>query len=503
MNWVMPVQWLTYLWLGDHERGLCWWADSAEGWTLPKDKKTPVVEITRRNGVVTAVFHLLSRPATVLWKNAMPRKIEFAFAATPLKPRPTWARDIGLCNPAVTRQRGPRLAWFGSCAWALSGTDKYQGNPYTFAHLRPVNAACEAWLKKRMDQAHAQGQFGLAYTDMRSRSLIGEPEKAFVWEWAPSRTDLRKTTVEKAPFHAGYGVSSTQSRIDYDLWCLNRNMDLGMDFWYFDEIQNEGQVNPATGLGYRDEDGRWMPTMRMFQYRQLWKRLYTLMHERGQEEPVIVMHNTSTTYAGPMAFCTTTWDFEEGNNDPTARQLTKFGMDYLITEAMGHQYGFAASTLGPGGKFEGWLERHPEEKVSADRHWVGVHMLLDMNPYLTSAKAVEAGLKTLGEFGWNERDCRWIPFWEAAKQGLFTTSPAERVYASMYKRGAKTLLIILNDTNQDVTINWQPAAKLGVRGPLVDAEAPGTTIAPTGTAYPIPLSHFNYRAFLLETGGAE
>ena len=210
------------------------------------------------------------------------------------------------------------------------------------------------------------------------------------------------------------------------------------------------------------------------------------------------MHNTSTTYAGPMAFCTTTWDFEEANSDPNARQLTKFGLDYLQTEAMGHQYGFAASTLGPSRGFERWVKT-PEEEALIGRHWMGVHMLLDMNPYLSSAPAVLQGLKTLGEFGWNEPDCRWIPFWEAKEAGLFTLPPEGRHYASLYVRGKKGLLVVLNDTNEDAKISFHPGPNLSLAGPLADAENPNARIPSAGGNFEIPVPRYNYRALLLET----
>jgi hypothetical protein len=333
---------------------------------------------------------------------------------------------------------------------------------------------------------------------MRARSLVGDVEKAHAWEWAPSREVRRKDVIAGAPQHVALGVAAVPSRVDYDLWCFKRGMDWGIDYWYFDELQNEGQINPVTELGYRDEDGRWLPTGRLFTYRELWKRLYTMMQlDHGQKEPIIVMHNTSTTYAGPMAFCTTTWDFEEANADPAQRQLTKFGLDYLITESMGHQYGFVGSTLGPALKFEPWLAEHPEEKESAERHWMGVHMILDMNPYLTRAKAVCDGLAMLGDFGWNQPDCRWIPYWEAEAKKLYGVTPGENVYVSAYQRPGRMLLILLNDTNSETAVTWRPSGNLKVQR-VRDAEAPEEEVPARDGAYTVKIPHFDYRALVAE-----
>lgn len=493
VNWVMPVQWIPYLWLGDTERGLCWWADSAEGWTLPKKADTPVVKIEREEDRVSAVFHLVTPDSPVLWKDESPRRIVFALEATPVRPMVSWARDIGLNDPKVTHQRGPRLDWIGSAHWATLGQEK---TPYTYAYLRPVNEDAAGELRKRAKVSAQRGKNLLLYTNMRSRALVGEEEKAFAWEWNPSQEDPSSEMIRNAPHHRNIFVNSAPSRIDYDLWCFNRLMDLGARAFYFDEIQTEGQINPLAGLGYRDEDGKWMPTMRLFAYRDLWKRLYTLMQERGISEPIIVLHNTSTTYAGPMAFATATWDFEEANSDPNQRQLTRFGMDYLITEAMGHQYGFAASTLGPSPGFERWIKPgDTESERKAARHWMGIHMILNMNPYLRSHKVVEEGLGILGEFGWNEPDTEWVPYWKAGEFFSYHPGPDARQYVSLYLRGREGLLIFLNDTNEDVTVEWKPVSKLPVRGALQDAESEGKMVSAKEGVFAVRLPKFDYRAF--------
>ncbi|MCM8769473.1 MAG: DUF6067 family protein, partial [Candidatus Omnitrophica bacterium] len=505
LNWTMPAAWLSYVWLGDYERGLCWWADSAEGWSLPKAKNKPVVTVYRKNGWVELVFSLIDQTRPVLWKNERPRKIVFALEATPIKPRPSWAREIGIVETSLTRQNAPRFYWVGNTYWTFFGQEK-QNEPatgkYTFAHLRPINEAAAVELKKRTAEQKKQGRQTLVYTDMRARSLAHEEPKYFAWEWSPTTEDIRKKEIAEAPYYAARRISATQSRIDYDLWCFNLGMELGIDCWYFDEIQNEGQINPAVDLGYQDEEGRWLPTGRLFAYRELWKRLYTLMQEKGQKEPIIVIHNTSTTYAGPMAFTTTTWDFEEVNTEPKSRQLTMFGLGYLVAETMGHQYGFVGSTLGPLGpeyNFEPWLKKYPDQAESAARHWMGVHMVLDMNPYLAHHPAVVKGLKLLGEFGWNQPDCQWLPFWKAEKEKIYSFTPGatERVYVGMYRRPGKALVIILNDNPEEQVVTWIPSRKLKVTR-VMQAEEPEKEILSSGGAYQVKVGYFNYQALLVE-----
>jgi hypothetical protein len=524
VNWTMPASWLTYAWLGDYERGICWWADSAEGWALPWDRKTPTVEVIRRDGVVELVFHIISRTSPVLWRDEEPRRFVFALEATPIKSRASWSRDIGLCDRSITRQKFPRFGWIGygqPGAWWTHVGRQTEDYPSTFGFLRPLDAEAEENLRQLTAKARNEGRKMLVYTDFCARALSHDECRHYAAEWSPNTGDVLSSEIAAAPVRWLVPISSTQSRMDHDLWCLNLAMDLGIECWYFDEIQAMGQINPITGLGFRDEDGRWLPTMRLFQYRQFWKRLYTLMQERGEAEPVIVIHNTSTTYAGPMAFCTATWDLEEANPDFEARHLTKYGMDYLVTEVMGHQYGFAASTLGPGLLFEPWLKEHPEELASVERHWMGVHMLLDMVPYLTaegytdrklaatattddpfltSSKYVEDGLRVLGEFGWNEPDCHWMPFWKADEDGLFTGTPAEGVYSAAYVRDDRALVVLLNDTNEDKTVVWRFSDQFQVES-AADAEDGAVVEIKDGIS--ITISHYDYRLLIVRAVAGE
>ncbi|HPP12679.1 MAG TPA: hypothetical protein PKW42_08105, partial [bacterium] len=154
---------------------------------------------------------------------------------------------------------------------------------------------------------------------------------------------------------------------------------------------------------------------------------------------------------------------------------------------------------GPGYNFEPWLKKHPEEVEGAARHWMGVHMVLDMNPYLSHHPAVVHGLKLLGEFGWNQADCQWLPFWKAEKEKIFSCQPGagERVYASAYRRPGKALVVILNDTPEDKTVAWFFSRKLKVKK-VVDAEAPEKEIRVAGKSCQVKVAHFNYRVLLAE-----
>jgi hypothetical protein len=464
-NWMMPACHVSYMWLGDYDRGLCWWTDSTKGWTLPLNKTEPVEEIFRENGKVRTVIHIITHKTSPLWRGNEPRKLIFALEATPVKESPSWGRDVVSVDVAVPGLKGPFIKWFGSTWWAFPNckSEEMEGGRYAFGHIRCISPESEKALKELTDEYHKKDYKTLAYTDIRVRSMVGKEAKEYAFEWSPDKELPRQSVIKAKPYYDQIGVSATPSRIDYDLWCMKKLMDLGIDFWYFDEIDNRGQINPAANLGYQDEEGRWIPEGRLFAYRELWKRLYTMMQlDYGQKEPLIMLHNTSTTWGGPMAFASILLDFELNNADPTKRHLTQYGMDFLITETMGKQYGLASTCLGVGAHFEGWLDKYPEEKSAIQRHWIGIHMLLDMAPCLYSYTEVKNGIKIMADFGRNQPDCEWIPYWKAKKEKLYSYAPEDGIYVSSYKRPGKILLVFLNDTEKDQMVTWNPLPKLGI-----------------------------------------
>lgn len=88
----MKVRWMTrgnfipQIWQGNHQRGLCWFADDDRGWE-PEDNK-PALQVMRTGNTVTLRMNLISSPYTI----DKPRTITFGVMASPMKPTIRGAR---------------------------------------------------------------------------------------------------------------------------------------------------------------------------------------------------------------------------------------------------------------------------------------------------------------------------------------------------------------------------------------------------------------------------
>lgn len=482
---------IPYLWLGNERLGLCWWADKAEGWISPVDKRAPAIEVVRSGNEVQMVFHLFAKPVVL----KTPRKITFALEATPVRPKVIWARNASIFQGKDHKGKGPYFAWFGSCQWALSGKDHYKDYPYAFGHIRPVDKESEAWLKNKMDQLHSEGLQGLAYTDYRSRSYTPEL-RYYAWEWEKNGTALAKAQVEQARLSDLMEVNSAPSRMDYDLWCINENMKLGMDAWYFDEIQCTADRNPVANRGWLNEQGELEGECTLFAMRDYFKRLYTLMQERGVQEPLIIPHMTSTLFAGPFAFATAIYDYEYVNRDPEKRELLFAGLDGFRTTAMGHQYGLVGTVLcgEQGSPYIPFGDNQPL------RNWMGMQLLHDLNlqvtPYI-------GGI--LKKFGYYERDCTFTGYWDA--QGKLYDVEPDNIKVSVFRHANKAMLVFLNTANKDTLALWRPMKETGMTGNLVDADpAYGYTFYWTAKDErdfrKIFVPKYDYRLVLVDCAGA-
>src|SRR5205823_4320704 len=126
--------------------------DSDAGWVRPASAAAPQVEIVRTATAVQAVFHIIARPAEL----TAPRTIVFALEATPVRPKPSWSRSLNIL-PMNWMSRGPVYSWLGSTLWCLGWTDSYNGWPYAYGYIHPVDDNTKSILSRNAQLFHQAG----------------------------------------------------------------------------------------------------------------------------------------------------------------------------------------------------------------------------------------------------------------------------------------------------------------------------------------------------------
>lgn len=423
-----------YLWLGDGERGLCWFADTDRDWVL--DDKTPVLELTRQGEILTLRVHFITKAGPLL----RPHRIVFGLQATPTKPMPEgWRRWV-----ATKRIEGGRtVSWMGAnYYWGSLAYDVYPYD-YRFDYFDKLREARETgqadrqfiddWLKmwqeklgyqkgsqdERFFQAHVNAGFHSArsapwkeghrlfvYTNPRGVGFHVPEFATFQDEWLRYANFNRRWNPKA---DVGYDVSPSRSFQDYALWYY-RKMLTCFDGVYWDNTFLSAHFDPVIGEAWTDEQGRIHPTLGLMHLRELVKRTAVMLwqetksHPASRRPPITLAHMTNTQIVPVNSFlnCTMDWEWKYGLEDFQDR----FSADLTVAETIGRQVGAWPTILGGG---------HPDPKDPRldfmQRSRLGVTLVHEIQVFDYSPKRDQEIYRKLFDFGYGSDACRVFNYW--------------------------------------------------------------------------------------------
>ncbi len=272
-----------FVWLGDDQRGLMWFAESAAGW---HSSETPI-EVTRAGDVTQLIIHFVDRPETVTRKQLI-----FGLQAKPVKPIPAGWREWRVERVETRRSTTPRVEWEKDglpIQWRM--LSPLDGNKFSFRPATPRRC-------KR-----------------RALSAI---------------TRSRPTPREREPFadYMLYGIAQ---------WVKQH----GVDGVYFDGAGPPVPcANPLHGHGWLDANGKRQPTYAIFGLRDFYKRLWVMLSERVSE-PVVWVHADGKMPAPCFSFVTANYEgeFVQGPQLAGDALLSDAAVGFLALARSGHTMG--------------------------------------------------------------------------------------------------------------------------------------------------------------------
>ncbi len=472
---------IPYLWIGTTKGGLCWFADSDQGW-VPSNT-TPAIEIRRDGDRSTdLVLNLISEEFTI----DAPRTITFAFQASPVKQmHKGWRESKWWCGHTFYDFAG-------------SGSTIWQAIPYP----RDVEKS-----KAMVEQFHKQNKLAVPYFIHQTLPPNLVPEmKYFGDEW--------RTSISECLY---YGKTLTDYMVhSYAEWAKS----CGIDGYYVDNMRPVVCDNLKAGRGYTLPDGRVQPTYQMFSTREYFLRIRAAFLEQGKSGN-IVLHMTNNMilpWVGPADIA------YDGEHYVIYESMEKDFMDFWTLERMRvdypGQWGVAVNFMA---EYQGPWDPVRYEKVW--RAYIGMVILHDALPYgndgYNRAASIKAGRVP---FGITEDDVEFVGYW-VPDSGLKCDS--KDVYLAAWKRPGKLLLAVVNTgETADAQVALDPA-KLGLGDPkawkVTDTEAqskvqgkydpktktrevvwdgsaaPAITHDAAGTLT-VPVDRHDFRHILIETG---
>ena len=461
-NMIITGNFLPTTWIGDEDRGVAWMCDNDRTWVTDLDKAC--LDVVRKGGETAFRMHLLNKPGEL----KEPIEVTFGLQATPIKPRPV--------GGSWKKERTYGWSYF-DCPLIWEGCfDESRTKPGT-KHVSGWNGSGSPWYVD--EQAKKDGRWWRYFCFNSDRIIESEPiygpmVRDFGAEWY----------IEAALQHV-----QSKSHADFILWAYKQWHDQkGLTGVYHDNTHTGSWPGLVNDVGWVDDEGRVRAGYWVMAYREFMKR------ERAYwlsvtTPPVLYAHMTDAPIAGYLGWSDFWLDGENGGypdpkvQDPdfVDRWYNRKGMANLrIT--LGRQWGVMPTYLYQWGK----------DSTAA------VLGLLDLQGYTTTMAA-----KSPYDFGWNEADCEYVPYWDVRKMAQVTQGGPDVLCAAWKRPGRARLMISnLSEENRKVTVKLD-MKQFGLPSDVLATDEQTFEAVPIerGVIRGVAVSRHNYRLILLGKQG--
>lgn len=428
---------IPYVWVGNTQRGLCWFADNDQGWT--PDANTPAVQLVRpaAGGPVNLVFNFISAETMI----DQPRTIVFAFQASPVKAmRPGWRMDNWWCGDT-----------FGSNYVYPDGKGS------TIWQCRCFTTDVDA-CRKLVDARHKEFEYfpggpkrrGNAVPYFEYNTMAPSSEQKYFgeeWQSAQDKGSLGQLW---------YGKSLQDYIVDHlDKWIK----ECGIDGWYLDNVRPVASGNIDAGRGYLLPDGRIQPTFNMFGMREFFLRLRALWQENGKASE-IVNHMTNNMILPWNGAVDVAYD---GEHNVIYPNMGKDFMDFWSLERLrmdySGQWGVVVNFMT---EYQGRWD--PVRMAKVMRAYYGAVLLHDALPTGNSLPEVQTRALVVARerFGLGGDHVKFLGYWNGAS-GL--SCPTKDVYLAGWARPGKIMIAVVNFGEKTMAEVKADGTKLGLGSP--------------------------------------
>lgn len=441
-------------WLGDNERGLFWFCETAQFWPDWKDENA--FQTVRDHGAATLRFQLLKG-------QDLPKEwsYQFGLQATPVKPLPADWRKWRL-SPAP---RGNLTV-----PWPYDKPDSME----YFGYAAAKNPAI---FQQRIDKLHADGLKVLPYS-----LLNGIDPAAPEWKWFHQRWDVHHLDPPAAL------VSPTQKDWqDFVIWKTQQFLkQYDLDGFYHDLTYPYGWNEPLANTGWFDGK-EWQPTYPMLAYRDLYRRNYAMV-KADNPNNFLIGHIGMRLAIPVVAYEDAYLDGERLLSVLKDSYTDVMPLDEWRTRFWGRQWSVIPIVLP---EFRG---KYAQE-MQPTRGLAALVMLHDSSvwPIWSNSAAWKEMYDALDSFGY--ADSKFIPYFDPIPPA---STDMKDVYISVYKLPDRALAIVGNTSHQDrsgtVTLN---AKRIGLPDTKVLLWPDKTPVQRDGDEITLTVPALGYKMLLI------
>lgn len=458
----LKTKFLPYFWIGEHKRGLFWFAESDKGWSNRMENSGYDLH-REKDGKVYMLVKFINVPVEL----KKTREIQFGFLATPIKPTVV----------------GQELSY----KW-----DHTMGMGVLTVGFEMLDTWMTQQLAYKNKSSHVVYLAGNLYNAGESEYRYFSDE---VKRFPPSDYTLSMGSLKykvKGPRGDSYllnYIDWTPELRDFYVWRMEKILrETGMDGIYLDNAYPSffTDMQKSGKLCYVREDGKIQPGSHILIVRDFFKRLAVLCHKYNKRYPRFVIHNTAAQYLPRYTFT----DVGYGGEMNIPKNGDHFDVFYSAWPEimLGVNWGVG----------RGMLSMLHMNKLSdtprATRAMFAAYKIYDMSIWRTALHSATASVFTKIEtdFQTNAPDSKFT-LWRYNKVMKFA-KPDNLIRCSYFLRPGKYLFYLANHSkkNQKVTFT------LAEQGTLTDAET-GKIITPVNGKYSVDVKTHDLRALLLKT----
>ncbi len=401
------------VWIGDEERGFCWFAESPKNWSHPDARD--LITITRTRRTTDLAIRFIKGKITL----KKPLSLVFGMMATPAKPRPSKWRT-----------------WEGRF-----GTDWVWYQAFSFPYPPKNPKRFTAKMKNPFYMPMLSVFFaGICFMD------DGRPvPEQWIWgrtwsaRWNKPTPPYGKVNGKKGKIVSYSSMAMATSWPDYYLYRLKElRRKYGLRSVYLDTCIRE-TTNPFAGYTWKDATGKVRGSMDIFAFRETAKRIRNFIHE--DPEAFIIMHHSNQVCIPILSFMDTHMNGEHFNTGPHQVQ----GRNYVDVCPPGTFR--ACFSLKQWGVVPTFLPEHP----ASTRSMLGYFWVHDTGLYNAWCNHAQYETAVRAKQSFGLADVEFLGYW--LKNAPADPLP-ERTYVSAYRKldSSAALLIVANMQEHDRTI---------------------------------------------------
>jgi len=488
----VPDRWeskfIPYIWLGNEDAGLCWFAESDRNWRLKDENKA--INLTKYDREVLLKINLINVRTNL---NA-PLTYTFGIQATPVKTLPdNWLlfREYRPGLKSKSNMFAPQFAQAYKYLGFPLVKDKIEVPKY-FLGTKNISTYSD-WVK----DFHGMGIKFLTYVFVNSAFSELPQFKVNEKEWScfGHKDPMDYSTNPELRGKPIVSVCPKSSWKDFYIYHLKDFISrYKVDGIYVDHGSLVACYNPNHGCTF-EQNGKIKPSYPIFETRELHKRIYKFIKSSNKDS--LIIHHTGGAVFIPLASFADAYLEGEPlwgvvDSDKYKGDYSKaVPLDVFKTQFTGKKWGVVPLFLPE-------LRKEKYNTIENTETMVALCLLHGTNIYYGVSQhfaVTDKVFKSLDEFGMNS--VRFLPYWENEE---LAGASSGNIKVSIYSKNGKALLVVSNLGEKDKTLDIKiDIAKFGLNGKKLKVEDvySGEEVSWNDSKLGLTIKRKNFRLILL------